>query len=489
MVDNSFRKMNNLRTILFFCLVINFVACASKKQIKTRPNPTTQQDTNQSQDVLGILESGPDDIELEMRKSELNLKYKLNKKSIADNFNQVLNGLLRNNTVELEEYNLDITLLKQEDASIEFQEKSVLINFPLKIKAEKETFIQDLLVEGELHLTVITDIEVDEYWNLFTNTELVDFYWIEKPKAKMGSISIPIEKIMNLIIDRAKSKVVKEIDQTIKKEFALRSQIIAVMDMISQPFTLDETSDIELNIDVDSFSMTGIFNTFDWTEGIISVSGVGEIGGSKDYVEAPKDLPVFSWLNQDFKKDSSDLYFNIDLELNRINDFVSEKFVGKKFSENGKEVTITNIELKGLDDKLGVVADVVGSYDGQIFLSARPEYDAKTKRFSSKDIEINLLTQNVLHKALGWMLKGRIKNELDKTLQFSLVDFLEPIQNQIDKQIQEINKNGELELSANLKNLNIDEFKFSKTKIHAAVHVPMLLELKILDFGRMINGQ
>lgn len=479
--------MYKLRTILFFCFVVAMTSCATKQKVKTRPATERPSAPEQIQDAYGILDSSPDDIEMDMKKSELNLKYKLNKKSIAEAFNHVVDTLLTDNTIEIKEHKLDLKLQKKEEASIEFQEKSVLINFPLQIIAEKETFLQDLLVEGELFLTVITDIEVDKYWNLFTNTELVDYYWIERPVVKMGTIAIPIEKIMNLVIDKTKVKVEKEIDKTIKEGFGLRSQIMSVMDLIGSPFLIDEVSDIELQIAVDSFSMTGTFNTHDWTEGVISVKGLGEIAGAKDYVEEPGDLPAFSWLDAGYQKDSSDLFFNIDLELERINHFVSDKFVGKKFTEKDKEVTIQKIELKGLGEKLGVIADVTGSYNGQIFLSARPEYDAETKEFKSEDIEVSLLTTNVLHKALGWMLQGRIKKELDKTLQFSLKDFLEPIQNQINNQIQEINKSGGIDLSANLKDLNIEEFRFSKTKIHAAVHVPMVLELKVLDFEKLIK--
>jgi len=479
--------MNKLRTILFLCFVVGITSCTTKKKVKTRPTAEMPAVSKEIYGGDGILEPSPDDIKLEMRKSELNLKYKLNKKSIEKAFNHVLDTLMSNNTIQIEEHKLDITLVKNKKASIEFQEKSVLINFPLQISAAKKTFFQDLLVDGELDLTVITEIEIDKYWNLFTNTQLVDFQWIEKPVVKMGSISLPIETIMNLVIDRTKTKIVKEIDQTIKEEFALKSQIISVMDLISAPFLIDELSNIELQIAVDSFSMTGTFNTFDWTEGIISVKGLGEIAGAKNIVNAPDDLPTFSWLDAGYQKDSSDLFFNIDLELDRINHYVSDKFVGKKFSDNDKEITIEKIELKGLDDKLGVVVDATGSYNGQIFLSARPEYNSETKKFKSEDIKVSLLTTNVLHKALGWMLQGRIKKELDKTLQFSLEDFLEPIQEQINKQIQEINKSGKIDLTANLKDLDIDEFRFSKTKIHAAVHVPMLLELKVLDFEKLMK--
>ena len=423
-----------------------------------------------------------------MKKSNINLKYRLNKQSMKDTFNSVMDTILVNNTFDIEEYNLDVKLSKNNEADLEFEGKKVTIKFPLHISAEKETFLQKLLIEGEILITAICNIDINKNWELETDTDLLGYSWVEKPIVKMGILSLPVERIMNMIIERTKDDVIDQIDSAIKEKMALKSQIISVMEMLRKPFTLDGISDIGLSIALDRFSMTGVNNQADWTEGMISVSGNGEICSIESSNERSEIIPSFTWLDGDYVQHTSDIYFNIDLGLDLVNKIAKENFIDKHFSDNGKEITIVDLEIKGIDKKLGVVADVVGSYNGQIYLSAIPEYNQQAKVFVSKDIEINLITKNVLHKGLAWMLKGRIKNELDKLLQFSLEDVLIPMRSELAKQILEINSSGELEVKAVVRDLDIQEFNFSTERIHATVHLPMILELAVLDFYVLLKS-
>ena len=482
-----------MKSTIFTILLITFglTACSTKKKVNDRQRPIERQAINsldKPNEIYAYLESGPEHIELEMKKSNINLKYRLSKQSMRDTFNVVMDTLLQQNTFDVDEYNLNVKLAKKNEADIEFEGKQILINFPLHIVAEKETFIQNLLIEGEVHISAVCHIDIDENWNLKTNTELLDYYWLSKPMVKMGVITLPIEKIMNVVIEKAKDEVVAQIDKTVKEKMSLKSQIVSVMDIINKPIPIKNVNGVGLSITLDDFSMTGIRNQFDWSEGIISVSGLGEVGRLEHTEEFDKRAPSFSWLDHTFEKDTSDLYFNIDIGLDIINKVVKEKFVGKRFSESGKEITIMDLEIKGLDEKIGLIAEVQGSYNGQIFLSAVPEFDQRSRKFISKDIEVNLLTKNILHKGLGWMLKGRIKSELDKTLQLSLDDILIPIRSGLANQIEKINKSAEVEINASVQNLNIDAFKFSKESIHARVHIPMILELNVLDFNNIAKA-
>jgi len=486
-----------LKSVLFYIVLISFglSSCSTKKHYKQRPAKRTVSVEKQAvysydnpDEIYGYLETGPKHIELEMKKSNINLKYRLNKSSMRDTFNGIMDTLLVNNTFDVEEYNLQVKLSKKSEADLEFEGKKVLVNFPLYIEAEKETMIQKLEIEGEIHISAVCNIDINNDWQLTTDTELVDYYWLEKPKVKMGIITLPVEKIMNAVIEKAKHKVIDQIDETIKEKMSLKSQIVSVMDLINKPFTIDNVNDVGLTIALDDFSMTGVKNQFDWNEGIISVTGMGEVGRLKAIEESSNAVPVFSWLDQTYDRDTSNLYFNVDVGLDVINKVVKENFIGKKFSEKGKEIMIKDLEVKGLDEKLGIVADVEGSYNGQIFLSARPEYKTRSRRFVSKDIEINLLTKNILHKGLGWMLNGRIKSELDKTLQFSLDDIMVPMRAELANQIEQVNSSGELEVKASVQDLEIEEFRFSSESIHATIHLPMILELNVIDFNSLARA-
>ena len=421
-----------------------------------------------------------------MKKSNINLKYRLDRASLKDSFNRIMDVLLASNNFDVEEYNFKVKLAKKTKADIAFDGKKVLVNFPLLINAEKETIIQKLQIQGEIHIAAVCEIDIDENWELHTNTALANFYWIEKPKVKMGILNLSIEKIMNLVIEKAKVKVIDQIDSTIKEKIDLRTQIISVMNLVNRPIKFNNLSDVELSINIDIFSMTGVSDQVDWTEGIISVSGISKIRAKKEIENQSKKLPHFYWLNNEFSIDTSDLFFYIDLDLENINKIAKEKFVGKIFSNSGKEIKIVNLEIKGAEEKLGIVADVEGSYNGQIFLSAIPEYDKETRNFVSNEVEINLLTKNVLHKGLAWMLKGRIKNELTKAMQFSLEDVVGPIRSELDKQLAQINSTGQYEFKAAVQDLEIDDFKFSSQGIYASIHLPMMLEVKVVDLNSLL---
>ncbi len=428
-----------------------------------------------------LLEEGPDEIRLKMTNSILNINYQINKTSVNDTFNAVIDTLLSLNKMRIDEYKVDVEFRKKGRANIEFEGRNVLIDFPLEINATKETFLRTAKAKGLLNLTIVSELDVDNTWNLRSQTRLEDYYWKEVPKFNMGSISLPIEKIMNIIIERSKDKVINEIDKAVTEKFYLREQMINLTENVAQPFLLDQMSDTWLSVDVEKFSLSKVLNAADWMEGWISLNGTTEVTHTPESKRADFFLPDFRWLNIDDEQDTSELFFNVEVQFDRINQMLNENFKGRKFKEGNHEVMVRNLELKGLGEKLGVVAELTGSYNGEVFLSGVPSYNSETKSLETNDIELKLLTKNVLHKALGWMLKGRIRKELDKMMQFSLNDFVGSIQEKIDEQLSNINHENELELTAQMLDLDIEQLKFSKTHIHAGLHAKLKLAVKIYD--------
>ena len=473
----------NWQLLCFSIIVLTSLSCSTKKNVKKRPvyEPVKVETS------VGLLPQGPEDIDLEMKRSQVNLQYSIDKGTIADTFNNLLDTLLEGNGFYVEEYKMQVNLKKVEKANIEIEGKSVLINFPLEILATKETILQDVEATGQIYLTIASEVDISSDWVISTQTDLIDYHWIEQPKLKLGRMSVGVERLMDLIIDKTKDKVVSEIDSSIAENVQFKDQILSFADLIAKPITLDPTGGIRLFIKVDSVGMSSVLNAVDWTKGFISFEGEAEIRSKAAEVEKNAEglniltTPVFKWLPQSFGNGSSNLFFGIELGMEQINETINQQFSGQRFSEGSHEVTIGNLELRGLDEKLGIIADLSGSYEGQVFISAKPVYNVKRQTFASSDIEINLLTKNVLHKALGWMLQGRIKRELDQLLQISIKDQLERVQASMNEKIDQLNAQGGAEIQAELEDLQIEEFRFSQEMIHANIQVPMVLGIKILN--------
>ena len=473
----------NRQLLCFSFIVLTSISCSTKKKVKKRPvyEPVKVETS------VGLLPQGPEDIELEMKRSQVNLQYSIDKGAIADTFNNLLDTLLVGNGFYIEEYKMQVHLKKVEKANIEIEGKSVLINFPLEIQATKKTIFQDVEATGQIYLTIVSEVDVNSDWVVGTQTELVDYHWIEQPKLKMGRMSIGVERLMDLIIERTKDKVVTQIDDSITENLQLKDQILGFAKLIAKPIVLDPTGGIKLFIKVDSIGMSSVLNSVEWTKGFVSFEGEAQIKSEAEESqeatmgEMASKAPIFKWLPNNFGNGSSSLFFGIELALKQINETINKQFKGQRFSEGSHEVTIGNLELRGLDEKLGIIADLSGSYEGQVFISAIPVYDPKKQTFASSDIEINLLTKNVLHKALGWMMQGRIKRELDQLLQVSIKDQMERVQQSINEKVEELNAHGGAEVMANLEDLKVEEFRFSQERIHANIQVPMVLGIKILN--------
>lgn len=492
------RIVHSLSFFAFLIVLLFGTSCKTKKNISkdrdSRSTSRTEQvkeqskveeqstnDHNQFNKEDGeIMEESPEALLLALKESQIRLNYRLNKENINDTFNAVIDTMITN---ELLVEGMDITLEKIDRAEIEIEGKKVLIQVPLKITASKETFIQNIKGDGSIRFYIVSNLDIDQNWNLTSTTSLESYEWTEQPKMKLAGFNIPIEKVMNIVIEKTKDGIIHEIDRTVKEDFHLREQIIGVMYTISKPIVLDEASNTTLKVHPGKFYMSGARNTSDWTEGIIKVTGKTHITHDAKF-ENREDtiMPPFLWMDEEI--DSSDLYFNVDIEFDKINKLVENQFVGQTFSDGDKDITVKGIELKGYDDKVGIIADVEGSYNGQIFLSGVPDYDKYTKSLKAKDIEVKVLTKNVLHKALAWMLKGRIKKELDEMLVISLSDNIQYIQSVINQQIETINEDESIDVIADIKDLDIKKLKFSEKSIHTTIHVPLYLELKIYDlFG------
>lgn len=417
-----------------------------------------------------------------MKKSKINLKYRLSNTAIKEAFNFAIDSLLQNKSFVIEEYDLEVNLSKTTSADITLIGKRLTIKFPLDIEAEKKTILKDLQFDGSIHVTAVSNIDIDNDWEFTTDTELVNYHWLEKPIVKMGILSLPIETILNIIIKNANEKFISQLDKTIQAQFSLRTQIEAGLGVIRKPITLASIDHLGLNITLDDFAMTHIKNNNEWTEGIISVAGESEIGEVKNLDVEKKSLPSFSWLDDSFNEKSSNLFFNVASSFEVINEIVRKQLIGRRFSEGVKETTITDIKVRGVDGTVKVEADIIGTYKGQVFVSVTPKYNQAERRFLATNIEVDLQTKNFLHRGLGWMLKGRIESELNKRLQFTLDDLLKIIKGLLSKKLKEQNEAGVTELAASIKQINIEQFTLTTEKLEAVIHLEMVLKISLLNF-------
>lgn len=411
--------------------------------------------------------------------STVTLKYKLNKASLRDTFNTVIDELLIGE-MGMEALGMDIEISKEEPANIEFQGRQVLSSLPLKIKLSKSTFISNIKAEGVLELTFITQVDLDASWNLKTSTSLEQYHWVNEPKVDLGVFTLPISRIANSIIDNSKERLEEQIDLSINEQMAIRDNVLEMMQYVEQPILIDTMLNSWVHVKPETVFMSDMINTEDWAVGSILVKGKSKITSEKpdDIVPGIK-LPEFKWVTE--VQEKSEINAVLDITFNQINKYLQENYIGETFENGGKKVTVKNVEIFGHKNELIAIANLTGSYNGEIQISGIPKYDKEKQVFYCDEVDIKFGTKNILHKAGTFLMKGKIKKQLRKLLYFSIEDNFETFQNQIDKQIQQYNIDEKLYLKAELDKIVMDEFVIDSDRIHAFTTLKFLLESEVYD--------
>jgi len=132
---------------------------------------------------------------------------------------------------------------------------------------------------------------------------------------------------------------------------------------------------------------------------------------------------------------------------------------------------------------LSLNVTVSGSFDGDIVLLGVPYYDSFNKMLRVKDIDFELRTSNVLHKAAAWIMKGKIKNELGKAMEFPLKDKLKEAQDEIDRQVYKYYNPYNMNVIAKMGDIDISEVQPKAEKVISTIKMKMYISTFFKDMS------
>jgi len=417
-------------------------------------------------------------------KSTVNLHYRLNKQSLKDTFNVIIDQYLASD-MELSAMEMDVKVDKVDEANIEFAGRRVLTRLPLEISVEKNSIFNKLRASGTLDLNFLTIMDIDTSWNLVTKTSLEHYEWLKEPNLSLGVFKIPVGKLANGIVEKSKAQLVSQIDQSINDQLSVRDKVLDLIKYVEEPLQVDTLLNSWVSIIPEFVHMSEIMNTKRWSEGNITVQGKTRITDQKPNDINGLKLPEFFWQTELDKQ--SRINFVLDIGFDKINDYLNANYKGKTFSAEGKSITLHDIHLSRKGKKLMTIAKVSGSVNGEIHISGKPIFDNEKQAFYADNIDIDLKTKNVLHKAGAWLLKGKVKNQLKELLSFSVRENIATVQEQLDAQIEKFSVADQLEIKAELQELNINKFVLGDEKIHSFVTLNLYLEAIIHDMSIFNN--
>lgn len=444
-------------SIFFFCILIMH-SCGTKKEVVVAPPPNVKRNLY----------------------SDIVINYKLDKSGIRDTFNHAIDDALKAN-FDIPEYDIKLALSKQKDATVEIEGKNILVVLPLAIQVEKNTFLANLKAKGVLELTFVTNVDVDTIWNLTTKTSLSTYKWLEKPKLSIAGLNLPIETISNLVIKNTKKQIEQSIDASVKESFTLKQKMKETMAIFDQPMQMDVSNGGWLDVKPEQMQLNKVQNGRYSSEGKIAMKMLNTFSTYKPQAQTiTRPLPKVYW--NEAIPDSSTFRLIADIKMMDINGLIKTNLDGRTFTAGDKSITLSNIVANCDYEFFRVVTDVAGSVNGTLIIKGKPKYDAIANGFYMDNLDIQLKTKNVLHKAAAWIGEGKIRKELESMLKFSIKDNIAGIQANINTQMADFNKKHDLEMKVKIGSIDVESFELKPGQIEALMKSKIYLEINIKDF-------
>jgi hypothetical protein len=456
--------------ILVFTLSLHACSKSSASMMQANLAPqVVSQVTQPVQEVYKIIEE----------KSSITINYSITNKSVTDTFQFVVDSVFKEDWY-LEDYKVRSKLKRKGPMKVEFSKKDILVELPLSIEVIKETFLGNVSVKGSTIMKFVSNIDIDSTWTLKTKTKLVSNEWTEKPTLSVG-VNLPIEPIADRVMDRIKPMIETGIDQSIRESFNLRSMILEVNKQYSTPYQMHEVFGGWFYMVTDSTYLTPLTNKVGVSSGKIKLTTKTIASSEKPSKLIFPKIPKVAWINS--IPDNSKLVLQMDLAYPYLDSIANAEIAGKTFEEGGKKITVHRVRISPLGQKLQIAIQVSGDVDGEIIASGIPIYDKSISTIMIKEIDFAFRTMNILQKAAAWLLKGKIKSELDKATQFPINDKIKLAQTQLDKTIDQYYNPYNMQVTAKLGEPDITLFYPMAEKLTATIVIDAYIHALFKDLS------
>lgn len=401
-----------------------------------------------------------------VRYSEVHLPFRVSKSLLTSLMNTALDSLLQaENAPKVDGVDLEIS--RKGNAIIELSEQDILASIPIKLEVSKNILVTQVRAEGVVTLMTSTSIDIDQFWNITTKTELVNYDWTEPMQMKSGFGGISVESIANKIIESSKESFCNQIDNALSEQLKVQEQIDKLANSIRQPIQVGDLYDGFIQISPDTIKLAGFQNNVDSIQNVLSINVNSKLHASKPSTQSFVGLPRFEWTKTEER--ASSLALPIEITYLQLENLVKDYVVGQIFESDGKSITIKDIKLDNDGQYIAAEVDVIGSFNGTLYVTGVPQYNKQKKELYATDVDVQVKTKNVLQRAAAWIGKGIIKKKLTEALVFSFDDQISDLQEMIDDNLQVLEGNSGIQLEAKLSSVDIDEFLLLDDYIQATL--------------------
>jgi hypothetical protein len=317
-------------------------------------------------------------------------------------------------------FGTSVTVLKTGPVGVSASDNFVYLALPVQLKFSNAVYESYPLRAG---LRFKVKINVTPDWRLKTelyytglSDNLVETLKLGplsmKPKSAVENISEPVQKLLAPIIDA-------KINDAIR----LRDKITPLWRSAFDPIPVSKEFSTWLKLTPEKVVMSPLLAVDDRIRLSLGVmTGAGITVGPKPAATPVKPLPPvrhFPAFDKRFH-----IQLPADIYLADLVTALNPVLLNKTFGDD-KKITINSFDLKGENDRLVVVLNSTGAFNGELTLFAKPVYNPRDNSLTFEEVDFDTRNAGWLISAGSRLFRSSVRSAIKSRLDAAVVEQLE----------------------------------------------------------------
>ena len=320
----------------------------------------------------------------------------------------------------------DLFISVRRKGKLDFQvtQNTFKYQVPLELFVEKNMLLGNVDVLFEMYLGFETKFLFKDDWKLITRTQLTGYQWIKEPKLDFGLFDIPLDSLVTKAIDSNKISIAKQIDAQIAETLDFPKMLQQTLAALPNPIPTPAEK-VWWECATIHTLMTPLSEKEGFIFGKIGLRGATEFSYGQP-LEKIKLKILAPDIVGDLKKES-EIKSVIRLGFRAVEKTALDLFQKQNFEFRGRSATVSAVQISQDGERLKVVAELEGSFDGTMTLIGKPTFDNDLQEIKLEEVDLDLHGNNFLSKTLVVFLKGIIEEKLNGLLHFPIkkpIEFL-----------------------------------------------------------------
>jgi len=345
---------------------------------------------------------------------------------------------------------------------IDVDTDSLTFEIPMDLEIIQKTFLADIQANGAIRIKMRSRYDIDENWAITTSTRVVEYEWIEKPKANVSVITLSIESLANRLIEKNKDQLAENIDIQIQNSINLKKSINDIWYRLRSAMNVSEEYKVWLQMKPLGISVSRLERDGEKVMAYVRASTKPKVVVGKRPIDFKLDsIPKFEWLNADTSGYLIPL--NLTIPDSEIADIANAYLADETFDLGKKEIKISDVKIDRVGDRWLVDMNISGDATGRIRMKGKPIFNDKKEKVLLTDFDYEVDSKNILLKSSALLFKQKVEKRLVDQLNEVVEDRKKQVLSIMEEQLLKTNKNQWLNLSNEIDrftiyDLGLDEY-------------------------------